>query len=162
MYKFCSGIFLAGVCGCGLSGPSVSEFSDPEQAVSVAQAPDGARPGSCWGRETTPAEIQTVRRQIPLPGGGFETRISQEIVKERRDYVFEVPCNLELTPEFIASLQRALRARDAYSGLATGRMDRKTRDAVRVYQQAQGVDTSVLTLSTAQSLGLSVVREDQL
>lgn len=68
---------------------------------------------------------------------------------------FRVPCPETVTSVFVASLQRALQARDYYSGPITGRPDSATRDAVRAFQRATGFDSPILTLETAQRLGLS-------
>lgn len=68
---------------------------------------------------------------------------------------FRVPCPETVTNGFIASLQRALQARDYYNGPITGQPDTETRDAVRAFQRATGFDSPILTLETAQRLGLS-------
>jgi hypothetical protein len=74
---------------------------------------------------------------------------------------FRVPCPEVMTPEFLASLQRALQARGFFRGAVTGAMDDPTRQAVRAYQQSLGIDLPVLTLAAAQSLGLvPVARAD--
>jgi peptidoglycan hydrolase-like protein with peptidoglycan-binding domain len=66
-----------------------------------------------------------------------------------------------MTPEFLASLQRALQARGIFRGAVTGAMDAPTQKAVRAYQQSLGLDLPVLTLAAAQSLGLvPVARAD--
>lgn len=67
---------------------------------------------------------------------------------------FRVPCPELMTTDFIATLQRALAARGQYDGPITGQADRATRDAVRVFQRIQGFDSPILTLDTAQRLGL--------
>lgn len=67
---------------------------------------------------------------------------------------FRVPCPELMTSDFIATLQRALAARGHYNGPITGRADPATRDAVRGFQRAQGFDSPILTLDTAQRLGL--------
>lgn len=67
---------------------------------------------------------------------------------------FRVPCPELMTSDFIATLQRALAVRGHYEGPITGRADSATRDAVRGFQRAQGFDSPILTLDTAQRLGL--------
>jgi len=59
-----------------------------------------------------------------------------------------------LTPDFVASLQRALAARGIYAGVVNGQMDAPTRRAIRRYQKPKGPDSDVLSLATAQELGL--------
>lgn len=74
---------------------------------------------------------------------------------------FRVPCPEVMTPEFLASLQRALQARGFFRGAVTGAMDAPTQQAVRAYQQSLGIDLPILTLAAAQSLGLlPVARAD--
>jgi len=73
---------------------------------------------------------------------------------------FERPCDSAVTPEFIETLQRALKARDHYSAEITGKMDQPTRIAVLAYQQPQGIDSDVLSLSAARQLGLIEVEID--
>ena len=74
-------------------------------------------------------------------------------VQDREDW-FQTPCGAQLTPDFIASVQRALQARGHFSGPVTSKMDKRTRVAVRRYQQSKGVNSEVLALSTARELGL--------
>ena len=59
-----------------------------------------------------------------------------------------------MTPEFVASVQRALQARDLYYGPINGVMDTDTKRAVQIYQFDQGLDTDILSVSAARSLGL--------
>lgn len=135
--------------------------------------PEGAPPGSCWGRTVSPAVFETVTEQVQVepakvnPDGSvaklpvYRTETHQEMVVERRDNWFETPCPEVLTAEFVSSLQRALAARDLYSGEITGTLDDATRDAVRRYQRAGGPQSGVLSLDAARSLGLIAVARDQ-
>lgn len=132
-------------------------------------APPGAPAGTCWAKAHTPATVETVTEHILVepeartPQDGllwpavYRTETKQEIVEERRETWFETPCPDVLTPEFIASLQRALAARGHYGGTITGRMDTPTRAAIRRYQTPLGVNSSTLSLSAAQSLGLTTI-----
>lgn len=70
------------------------------------------------------------------------------------EVAFRVPCPEQMTPELIRSLQRALAIRGYFNGPVTGRTDDKTRMAVQAFQRDAGFDSSVLTLETAQRLGL--------
>ena len=90
---------------------------------------------ACWARYST-------------PGAAPSTDVIEETA-------FRVPCPEKVTGAFVASLQRALRARNFYSGQITGRPDAATRAAVRAYQRSDGFDSPILTLETAQKLGLS-------
>lgn len=140
--------------------------------VSRGVGPPNADPNACYGRETTPAIIETVTEQVMLQPpqiasdgtvlepAVFVTETQQRIVRERRDLWFETPCRAEQDPEFIASLQRALAARGQYRGQITGVMDRRTRAAVRAYQAPQGLDSGILSLAAAQQLGLALWNAD--
>jgi peptidoglycan hydrolase-like protein with peptidoglycan-binding domain len=78
-------------------------------------------------------------------------------VTPRRDNWFETPCPDALSPEFIASLQRALQARNRLAGPITGTFDPPTREAVARLQKQNGLNSSVLSLETARGLGLIAV-----
>lgn len=139
------------------------------RAGEVPNAPPGADPEACYARTTTPAIIETVTEQVlvqppQIAADGsvtypavYRTETRQEIVRERRELWFETLCEDELTPEFIASLQRALQARQYFGGAITGRMDIRTRRAIRAYQEAEGVKSDILSLAAARKLGLKEV-----
>ena len=156
-----------------LAGP-LPALTEPALVQTYETAPPGAPAGSCWGKEITPAVIETVTDRLLLqpaevlddgtvvsePVYKLETR--QAIVRERRELWFQTPCEAQLTPDFIASLQRALMARGLYRGAITGAMDARTRHAIRRYQAPQGLDSSILSLAAARKLGLiAVEREDE-
>ncbi|MBO9474368.1 peptidoglycan-binding protein [Shimia sp. R10_1] len=131
--------------------------------------PPTARPGSCWGRDVTPAIVETVTNQIMvqppevladgtvLAPGIFRTETQQRIVRERRELWFETPCPETWTEEFTASLQRALKVRGLYFGSITGTPDKRTRAAIRRYQEAGGFDSAILSIESARRLGLVAV-----
>lgn len=132
-----------------------------------ATSPPGAEPGHCWGRDQTPAIFETVteQRMIQPPEIGadgqvlaraiYRTETRQSLVQDRRDLLFRTPCEDELTPDLIASLQRALSLRGDYIGPVSGQMDRATRQAIRRFQRRQhGLDSGLLSLEAARSLGL--------
>lgn len=147
-------------------------FEEPELVHTRAEPPPGAREGSCWGKHVTPAEVETVTHQILLQPAEirtdgsvsapaiYKTETLQQITKERRELWFETPCAPELTPEFVSSLQRALKVRDLYRGPVTGYLDPRTRRAVRKYQAPQGLDSGILSLAAARKLGLSAYGRD--
>ncbi|MGK7652442.1 peptidoglycan-binding domain-containing protein [Roseovarius sp. B08] len=106
----------------------------------------------------TPAEVAddgTVTRPA-----SYRTETSQKIVQERRVTRFRVPCRAEMTPEFNASVQRALKARGLYHGPINGEMDRRTRAAIRSFQKPQGFDSDILSVAGARQLGLVAVALD--
>ncbi|MFB9150870.1 peptidoglycan-binding domain-containing protein [Roseovarius ramblicola] len=132
----------------------------------LAEAPPGAPPGTCWGRQVSPAVVETVTEQVQTapavtaPDGRviaparYATETRQAIVEERRVRWIETPCPAVQTPDFIASLQRALIARALHTGPVTGRTDKRTRAAIRRYQAARGLDSDILSLKSARELGL--------
>ncbi|ABN77102.1 peptidoglycan-binding protein [Cereibacter sphaeroides] len=67
---------------------------------------------------------------------------------------FEAPCPDLMTPERIATLQRALEARGLYAGEITEELDTRTRSGIRKLQAPLGLDSDRLSLAAARALGL--------
>jgi peptidoglycan hydrolase-like protein with peptidoglycan-binding domain len=67
-----------------------------------------------------------------------------------------------MTPELVASLQRALLARGYYRGQTTGELDARTLRAVKAYQVDQGLESKILSVAALRSLGLWAVERDPL
>ena len=132
-------------------------------------APPGAAADSCWGKQTRPAIIETITHQVMLHPAEvladgsvvqpavFKTETRQDIVRPRCDSWYQILCAADLTPALIASVQRALTARELYHGAITGQMDRATRAAVRRYQKPQGLNSNLLSLAAARQLGLVAI-----
>lgn len=162
------GVLLCAGCG-RVAVPDVAQLVEPEPVRIHAALPPGADPEACYGQDATPAEIETVTEQVLVQPASvsldgkvlypaiYKTETRQEIVKERREQWFETPCDSELTPDFVASLQRALKARGLYRGPVNGEMTGRTRAAIRAYQKPQGLDSAILSKTTAQKLGLIAV-----
>lgn len=162
---------LVSAAACTASGedPAKTPTYLGEPIVTRASPPDRTDPDACFGHEATPAVIETVTSQIMLraaeiaPDGTvlspatFRTDTRQEIVTPRREMWFETVCTADLTPEFIASLQRALEARGLYAGPIDGEMTAATRAAIRAYQAPQGLASPILSLAAARQLGLAEV-----
>ncbi len=156
---------LGALVACDGADP-LAGLSEPVLMETHERAPPGAPEGSCWGKDVTPAVIETVTERVLLqpaevlddgtvlaePIYKLETR--RAIVKERRELWFQTPCEEQLTPDFLASLQRALAARGHYRGTITGEMDTRTLRAIRRYQEPQGLNSAILSLSAARKLGL--------
>jgi len=131
--------------------------------------PEGAPEGSCWHLETTPAVIETATRQIIVQPAEqdsegrvirpaiWRTERAPRIVEERQERWIETPCPEVVTQDFVMSLQRALAARGYYRGVASGVLDRATRRAIHAFQAERGLDSTVLSLKSAQLLGLAVI-----
>ncbi len=153
--------------------PYLAAWSEPEVVrAEDANAPPNARPGSCWGRDVTPAVLETVTEQIMvqppevladgtvITPGIFRTEQLQRIIKERRETWFETPCPQIWTVEFTSSVQRALKVRGLFFGSITGNLDSRTRAAIRRYQKAGGLDSSILSMESARRLGLIAVERE--
>ncbi len=170
VYPFRRAATLACLCatlaGCMSNLPDLTGTTNPQVTRLQQEAPPGAAPGTCWGKQVTPAIIETITHQIMLQPAEilsdgtvtspaiFKTETSQQIVRERKENWFETPCDSIMTSEFIASLQRALKVRRFYRGSITGEMDNRTRAAVRKYQTPLGLDSDILSLASARKLGL--------
>lgn len=138
---------------------------------SAAQtAPAGAPTGSCWDTEITPAVIETVTRQEQiappttdtngqiLQPARFRTVTRQEVVRPRSETWFETLCPADFSPDFVATLQRALAVRGYHQGAITGRLDQNTQAAILSYQRDEGLDSASLSLANARKLGLISVK----
>lgn len=170
-------VVLAGlVSGCtGTVSPGDGTAIDvPDFASARIAPPPGVNPDGCWVRDIAPAQLETVTRQIEvsparhaadgrlIAPARFRTETVQEIKAERQELIFETPCPDALTPDLIATLQRALEARGLYRGPITGVMDLPTRRAVRRYQSANGLPSGLLSIQSARGLGLLATPRDQL
>jgi hypothetical protein len=134
------------LAGCIKAAPDEVTRAAPEGPAVEASAtpPAGAPPGSCWARDTAAADAveALLVASLDAPATGAEQ-------------LFETPCAYEMTPELIASLQRALAARGAYAGNDSGLLDAGTRAALRDWQRPRGIDSGVLAMATARELGLA-------
>ena len=63
-------------------------------------------------------------------------------------------CPADVTADFVATLQRALKARGLYLLPLTGVLDAATLEAVRRYQASRGFDSPILTLAATRELGI--------
>ena len=106
----------------------------PEQgftpAASALRAPTGAIGDRCWDKIETPALSPPQVRWI------------------------ELVCPEDRTPEFVASLQRALAARGDYAGEITGTIGPQTEAAITRYQARIGTGGTALSTESAERLGL--------
>ncbi|MFO6464421.1 peptidoglycan-binding domain-containing protein [Jannaschia sp. KMU-145] len=145
----------------------------PPVSVTRGAGPPDARPGACYARGIVPAVIETVTEQVQEDGavrgpdgtilspGRFRTVTSTRIVRPRGEDWFETPCALRAgEPGFVASVQRALAARDLYAGPITGFYDGDTRLAVRAFQTERGLESGTLSTENAKALGLVELGRD--
>jgi len=140
------------------AAPSVPSF--------IAAEIEAGEDGRCYGRDVTPAVIETLREQVLVQPASYnedgtvysqaryETVVRQQITREREEVAFETICPPAYTAEFVASLQRALLVRGFYSGAITGRMDQPTGRAVQDYQRQGGPDSPLLWIAVAREFGL--------
>ncbi len=154
----------------------LSACGSPQSVSREAQGPDGPPPpaeqmedGTCRARDITPAiyeqvmgEVQVVQAEIAEDGTVIRPPIYRKapvprVVEERSEITFEAPCPDQMTPQFIASVQRALAARGHFSGNVTGTLDAPTTAAIREYQSERGLASAQLSLETARALGLIAV-----
>ncbi len=166
-------LLIAASLLAGCDAPLPGSPGEPALIQTLAETPPGAAPGTCWGKVVTPAVIETVTDQIILQPAEvladgtviapaiYKTETRQVIVQERKATWFETPCAADLTPEFVATLQRALKARKLYRGQIDGQMDARTRAAVRRYQKPEGLDSGILSLAAARKLGLIAVARSE-
>ncbi|MEO1139646.1 MAG: peptidoglycan-binding domain-containing protein [Pseudomonadota bacterium] len=166
-------LMIAVMAGLALSACDTPiAISEPELVQRLQTAPPGAEPGSCWGKDISPAVVETVTEQVLLQPAEvrsdgtvaqpavYKTETKQMIVRERRETWFETPCSVDLTQDFNASVQRALKARGHYRGPINGEMDARTRAAIRAFQKPQGLDSGILSIAAARQLGLIAVEID--
>ena len=146
------------------SGPAVPQMAAIETDLS----------GRCIGRAITPAVIETVTAQeldqpaILGPDGAvlqparYRSVIRQNITRDRQEVLFETICPPAFTPEFVATLQRALATRGYYAGPITGVLDTATGRAVQDYQRQIGPDSPLLSIGAARALGIVSLSDEQL
>lgn len=160
--------------GCTPTNPhGGGTFREPNKIKIFRQGPEDAAKGTCWGKDESPAVVETVQVQVverpaQLDAQGrvtqparLRTETHQRIVQSREAVWFETPCPEVFTPVFIESLQRGLNLRGVYAGPITGQMDRATEDAIRLFQKPMGLNSPVLSLVAARKLGLvAYSRED--
>lgn len=143
-----------------------ADFGDEAIITDFTLGPPGAKPGVCYGKDVTPATIeQVITHKMVEPAkfgpegniikpAKYETETEARIVEDRTPIYFETPCPPRWTPEFIASIQRALTARGLYAGTAHGTLDEETRKAIRTFQMEMGLNSTILSTESARELGL--------
>jgi hypothetical protein len=159
----------APVAGCG---PAVRPAAGVPAFIAAEIESDAS--GRCFGRDVSPATIETVtaqelERPARLAPDGrvlepavYRSVIRQQIVRERREQRFETLCPPAYTPDFVASLQRALLVRGFYRGAITGTFDAATGRAVQDFQRDSGPHSPLLSIAAARRLGLVVLSAEEL
>ncbi|WP_225028818.1 peptidoglycan-binding domain-containing protein [Xinfangfangia pollutisoli] len=157
---------LAACVATALPDPAArADFSAELIDLRGRAGPPKGPEGACWQSDIRPAVIETTTEQVlvrpesraadgSVVPAVFATETRQEIVSDRGTVWFRAPCAAEMTPDFVATLQRALKARGLYLLPLTGSLDAPTRDAIRRYQRARGLDSDQLSLAAARDLGI--------
>jgi len=163
-------LMLAACESSVVKAPSMARLSDEV----VRTAPPIGDDSTCWVAETTPAIIETITEQSLVTAktrnasatsttpATFRSTTRQRMVQEREDVFFRAPCPSEMTVEFIATLQRSLKARGLYLQPLTGVMDATTAEAIRRFQVERGLDSRQLSLAAAKELGIISTELDAL
>ena len=130
--------------------------------------PTDAPKGSCWQKNITPAVFDTVTNQIrvpqqkktkqsdeqTLPTVQYQTKTRHVMIKKRNEAWFETLCPAQIDKALVTTLQHALTDQKLYHGAIHGRLTDDTRTAIRTLQHKDGINSDVLSLRTAESLGL--------
>lgn len=166
-------MMLAAGCAPGVvpDAPAAADLAGELRAS--RGAPPADKPGVCWAADTTPAVIETVTEQVATPEqrdaqgrviapASYHTVTRQRMLADRRAVHFRTPCPEQMTVAFVASLQRALKARGHYRAPVSGAMDAATREAIRRFQEPLGLDSPVISLRGAKALGLVTTDLDEL
>ena len=107
------------VAGCAPNGTVSSNNVDP---ISLATAPPGAAPGTCWQKTVTPAVVKTVNNRVlvqpaQVSSDGrvqappiYRTEELAQVIEPRRESWHEIVCATAFTTEFTSTVQRALAA----------------------------------------------------
>lgn len=162
---------LAGCTEGGAPIDAAAVANQPAEKLTLAgewrDTPPGPGDTGCFAEQTRPAVVETVTEQVLVspevrdPATGTVTRPATyrttshaRIVEGRAKMWFPAPCDAVMTPDFVASLQRALQVRGIYSGPVTGALDPATHAAIRAYQRPRGLFSATLSTRAAQELGL--------
>ena len=172
-------LVAGGLAGCVATAPGNPGPARADLARELIRRPPGSEapkgpPGACWAKDTTPAVIETVTEQVlvtqeqrdaagkVIAPATFRTITSQHMLRDREEVWFRAPCPADQNVAFVATLQRALKARGLYDLPVTGVMDSATAAAIRRFQAERGLDSPTLSLAAARELGLSAVELDRL
>lgn len=169
IFRLILGCAVLALGGCGpqvsVQAPSKSNLS-----IDILRLKEGQQPpqsdGACWAKDTTPAVIETTTEQIIVTPeqrdaagkvttpAAYQTKTHQRLLQDHEEVWFRAPCPQDMTVNFVATLQRALKARGYYLAPVTGVMDATTTEAVRRFQAERGLDSPELSLSAAKELGI--------
>jgi hypothetical protein len=167
-------VFAATLTLTACTAPEIPADAPPGTGIRLVadrngKAPTNGPKGACWQDAITPAVIETVTEQVLLEPerrneagtviapAVYGSQTHQRLVADRSRVWFRAPCPIELTVNYVASVQRALKARGYLSGDVTGELDAPTRDAIRRFQAERGLDSPLLSLEAARELGIAAI-----
>ncbi len=148
-----------------VDAPQTGNLSGEAIQMSGEGPPPGPD-GTCWAHDLIPAVYETTTEQSLVTSerrdaagnvvspASYRSVSRLRILQDRRDIWFTAPCPEQVTPGFLATLQRALKARGYYKDDLTGVMDDATAEALRKYQAHNGLDSPLLSRAAAQQLGV--------
>ncbi|MDB5658400.1 MAG: peptidoglycan-binding protein [Cypionkella sp.] len=161
-----SALVLAGCAQqIAVTAPAVGNLGVELIRLKEGQQPPQAA-GVCWAKDTTPAVIETTTEQIVVTDeqrddqgkvvapATYQTKTHQRLLQDHEEVWFRAPCPADMTVNFVATLQRALKARGLYLAPVTGVIDITTAEAVRRFQAERGLDSPALSLAAAKELGI--------
>lgn len=99
--------------------------------------------------EATPSVVQ--RTEIPATYKNVARTVE---VAPARSVWTSVLCDVNTTPDVVRRLQTALKSQGHYNGKIDGDVGPATRRAIASYQNAQGVESDILTIESARTLGI--------
>ena len=127
-----------------------------EVPVRVIDQPATVRtiPVPATSKTVTKRVIDTpaMTREVPVPAV-YSNKNTERVIEPARQEWAQVLCEVNATQDVVQSLQRALQARDLYSGAIDGIIGPMTRAAIRQYQDGA---SDVLTMESARALGLAL------
>ena len=163
-------VALAACCVAACNAVSVAAPSRGNLSAEAIRlnhpGPPASNNGSCWASDITPAVIETTsEQQLVSPevldatgkvttAAVYRSNTQTRMVRDREEIWFRAPCPESLTPDFIATVQRALKARGFYLLPLTGELDAATSEAIRRFQADRGLDSPTLSLAAARELGI--------
>ena len=170
MNKWCWRILAVFVvAGCGQT-PAPAPVVPPsgEPVISLGEIETTAS-GQCFARMAGTTETQIVtdlievqpaikdRNGVVVTPAIFRNVTGPKTVEVGQGPRFETVCPQRYTPDFVATLQRALIVRRAYRGEVTGLMDEDTSLALQQFQRDRGIDSPLLAVGVARDLGIVAV-----
>lgn len=174
-FGLAAGLLMLCACGAPIAVAPLAPSDLSQEAIRLnGNAPPKTPVGACWGHDTIPAMIETVTETVldqaelrdetgkVIRPASYSSTARQRMVQDRQEVYIRTPCFDQLTPDTVATLQRALKARGYYLLPLTGDLDAPTMTAIRRYQADHGLDTPVLSLKAAETLGLVAVDRNSL